>query len=191
MTANELREKIKGLVKQVYKPTSTVDLDSSAEVDISLEAEKFPLLLKFPELKRVLVDLLTDQYEVFVKDIQWVAPKPTTFRIVLANDESFNLVWAVRSWICIVEGKRYYLLNLNEEERATEAISRILTYGNGQAESMDASGELAASDSESTSSSSSSSGGGDFPGGESGGETETKTETETETETEEQPTGGN
>jgi len=162
MTKNELREKIKGLVKQVYKPTTTVDLDSSAEVDISLEAEKFPLLLKFPELKRVLVDLLTDQYEVFVKDIQWVAPKPTTFRIVLANDETFNLIWAVRSWICTVEGKRYYLLNLNEEERATEAISRILAYGNGQAESMDASGELATSE--------------EAPPEEASAETETATE---------------
>ena len=162
MTKNELREKIKGLVKQVYKPTSTVDLDSSAEVDISLKSEKFPLLLKFPELKRVLVDLLTDQYEVFVKDIQWVAPKPTTFRIVLANDETFNLIWAVRSWICTVEGKRYYLLNLNEEERATEAISRILAYGNGQAESMDASGELATSE--------------EAPPEEASAETETATE---------------
>jgi len=162
MTKNELREKIKGLVKQVYKPTTTVDLDSSAEVDISLEAEKFPLLLKFPELKRVLVDLLTDQYEVFVKDIQWVAPKPTTFRIVLANDETFNLIWAVRSWLSTVEGKRYYLLNLNEEERATEAISRILAYGNGQAESMDASGELATSE--------------EAPPEEASAETETATE---------------
>lgn len=168
MTANELREKIKGLVKQVYKSTPTVDLDSSAAVDISLEAEKFPVLLKFPELKRVLVDLLTDQYEVFVKDIQWVAPKPTTFRIVLANDETFNLIWAVRSWICIVEGKRYYLLNLNEEERATESIARILAYGNGQAEAMNASGELATSEEAPVE------------------DTETETETETEeTSTEE------
>ena len=60
MTANELKEKIKVLVKQVYKPTSSVDLDSSEEVDISLESEKFPVLLKFPELKRVLIDLLTE-----------------------------------------------------------------------------------------------------------------------------------
>ena len=146
MKPSDLKDRIKLLVKQVYKPTSTVDLDSSADVDITLQAEKFPILLKFPELKRVLIDLLTDQYEIFVVDIQWVAPKPTTFRIILANDETFTLAWSGRSWICTVEGKRYYLLNLNEEERATEAIARILAYGNGQAESTDASGELAASE---------------------------------------------
>ena len=34
-----------------------------------------------------------------------------------------------RSWIAQVEGKKYYLLNLPEEERAVEAIARILRYG--------------------------------------------------------------
>lgn len=181
MKKSEFKDKIKTLVKQVYKPTSNVDLDSSAQVDISLESEKFPVLLRFPELKRVLVDLLTEQYEIFVKDIQWVAPKPTTFRIVLANDETFLLIWAVRSWICTVEGKRYYLLNLSEEERATEAIARILAYGNGQAEAP-ADGELTASESSSTKA-----GAGDFPGGDGGedvgGEEEIEiTDTETTTE---------
>jgi hypothetical protein len=118
MTKSELKDKIKLLVKQVYKTTSSVNLDDMGDSNIELEAEKFPMLLKFPELKRVLVDLLTNQFEIFVTDIQWVAPKPTTFRIVLANNEIFYLIWAVRSWIAKVEGKKYYLLNLNEEERA-------------------------------------------------------------------------
>ena len=34
-----------------------------------------------------------------------------------------------RSWIAQIEGKKYYLLNLPEEERAVEAIARILRYG--------------------------------------------------------------
>jgi len=157
MTSNELREKIKVLVKQVYQPKS-VDIDSGKEV--SIETEKFPLLLQLPQLKKVLVDLLTDKFEIFVTDIQWVAPKPSTFRIMLANGESFMLVWMQRSWVAKVEGKRYYLLNLNEEENATEAISRILSYGatalSGEpAEPVDTAVDT---------------GGGDFPGGESGGE---------------------
>ena len=151
MTKSELRDKIKGLVSQVYKPGSSVDLDSNSST-IDLEIEKFPILLKFPELKRILVDMLTDQFETFVKDIQWVAPKPTTFRIVLANNEVFYLIWAVRSWIAKIEGKKYYLLNLNEEERAIEAIARMLSYGNSDAEMGDEA-ELEASDTASTSSS--------------------------------------
>ena len=35
----------------------------------------------------------------------------------------------IRSWIAQVEGKKYYLLNLPEEERATDAIARLLRYG--------------------------------------------------------------
>jgi len=151
MTKSELRDKIKGLVNQVYKPGSFVDLDGGNST-IDLEIEKFPMLLKFPELKRILVDMLTDQFETFVKDIQWVAPKPTTFRIVLANDEVFYLIWAVRSWIAKIEGKKYYLLNLNEEERAIEAIARMLSYGNSDAEMGDEAA-LEASDTASTTSS--------------------------------------
>jgi hypothetical protein len=151
MTKSELRDKIKGLVSQVYKPGSFVDLDGGNST-IDLEIEKFPMLLKFPELKRVLVDLLTTEFETFVKDIQWVAPKPTTFRIVLANNEIFYLIWAVRSWIAKVEGKKYYLLNLNEEESAIESIARMLEYGVSDAEMGDEA-ELAAADTASTTSS--------------------------------------
>jgi hypothetical protein len=73
--------------------------------------------------------LLTDQYEIFITDIQWVAPKPTTFRIVLGNGEPFMLTYSPRSWVAQIEGKKYYLLNLSEEESATEAIARVLSYG--------------------------------------------------------------
>ena len=124
MTKDELKEKIKVLVKQVYKPDFL-----QAQDKISLDAPKFPVLEKFPELKQVITDLLTNQYEIFISDIQWVAPKPTTFRIVLGNGETFMLTYSPRSWVAQIEGKKYYLLNLNEEESATEAIARILAYG--------------------------------------------------------------
>jgi hypothetical protein len=124
MTKDELKEKIKVLVQQVYKPKTLTAQDT-----ISLDAPKFPVLQKFPELKDIIVNLLTDQYEIFVTDIQWVAPKPTTFRIILGNGEPFMLTYSPRSWVAQIEGKKYYLLNLSEEESATEAIARILAYG--------------------------------------------------------------
>ena len=126
MTKSELKDKIKLLVKQTYK-SKTIDLDNGSE--ISLDAEKFPVLTKFPKLKDVIVDLLTNQYDVFMKAIEWVAPRPTTFRIVLGNDENFLLIYTERSWIAQVEGKKYYLLNLSEEESAAESIARLLAYG--------------------------------------------------------------
>ena len=158
MTKSEFRDKIKVLVKQVYK-SKPIDLDS--DKPISIETEKFPVLLKFPELKKVLVDLLTNQFEVFVTDIQWVAPKPTTFRIMLGNGENFMLVWMKRSWIATIEGKRYYLLNLNEEENAVSAIARVLSYGNTKIEDPAEAADTAVD-----------TGGGDFPGTETGGSEE-------------------
>lgn len=130
MTKNEFKDKIKDLVKKVYSNTvksTEVDLDSPSVV--SLDNERFPVLAKFPTLKETIIKLLTDQYDLFLKDIEWVAPRPTTFRIILGNDQTFYLIYTDRSWIAKVEGKKYYLLNLPEEERAALAISNILRYG--------------------------------------------------------------
>ena len=131
MTKSELKAKIKDLVKSIYsgetnKP-SEVDLDSPTIV--SLDDERFPALVKFPTLKETIIKLLTDQYDLFLKDIEWVAPRPTTFRIVLGNDQVFYLIYTDRTWIAKVEGKKYYLLNLSEEQNCIEAIARILSYG--------------------------------------------------------------
>ena len=52
-----------------------------------------------------------------------------------------------RSWIAQVEGKKYYLLNLPEEERAVEAIARILRYGSPESEEAAAGVDAGASDS--------------------------------------------
>jgi len=119
MTAAELRDKIRILVPQIHKGKQQADI----------AAVEYDELTKFPELKAVIIDLLTYDFDSFLSSIDWVAPKPTTFRINLKNDQSFYLIYNRKSWIAQVEGKKYYLLNLPEEERATEAISRILRYG--------------------------------------------------------------
>ena len=119
MNSNELKYKLRVLVKQVY----------SNQTITAEEAIQYDELTKFPELKKVLVDLLTPEYDSFLASIDWVAPRPTTFRINLKNDQSFYLIYGKRSWIAQVEGKKYYLLNLPEEERATQSISNLLRYG--------------------------------------------------------------
>lgn len=128
MTKNEFKDKIKALVKQVYSKDTPVNLDAPSEVDLDI-AETFPVLGKFPDLKKVIVELFTEQYELFIEDIQWVAPRPTTFRIVLANGESFFLHYTPRSWVATIEGKKYYLASLGEEEQAVQTLARILSYG--------------------------------------------------------------
>ena len=119
MTKAELREKIRALALQVVGEKSKAD-------DAALAYDE---LTKFPELKDVIVSLLTHEFDSFLEDIMWVSPRPSSFRIVLLNGQSFLLTYGTRSWIAQIEGKKYYLLNLDEEEYACQAISRILQYG--------------------------------------------------------------
>ena len=119
MKASELKDKIRALALQVVDERSVAD-ESASEYDE---------LTKFPALKDIIIDLLTHEFNSFLESIDWIAPRPTTFRINLLNGQNFILIYTERSWIAQVEGKKYYLLNLDEEEYAAQAIGRILQYG--------------------------------------------------------------
>ena len=114
MNKEELKIKIKSIAQQAYS---------------DIKGGKNAIINKFPTLKEILSDLMTPQYNLFIEKIMWVAPRPTTFRINLINEQYFFLIFSDRSWIAQIEGKKYYLLNLKEEESAIEAIARILMYG--------------------------------------------------------------
>ena len=90
---------------------------------------EYKVLNHVPDLISILTDLMSPQFNLFVRDIEWVAPKPPTFRVLLENDQFFYLYDLGRSWVAEVEGKKYYLLNLGEEERAMSSVARILRYG--------------------------------------------------------------
>ena len=129
MTKQELKDKITTIAQRVLSDKLTKTDDILQTQDVEVEEETYPLLMQFPTLKTVVIKLLTKQYKDFIKDIWWVAPRPTTFRIILANDQVFYIIYTDRSWIAKIEGKKYYLLNLSEEQNAIEAIARILSYG--------------------------------------------------------------
>lgn len=128
MTAAELREKIRALALQVVGEKSKADA----------AAEAYDELTKFPELKDIIVALLTHEFDSFLEGIDWIAPRPSTFRVNLLNGQSFKLEYGTRSWVAQVEGKKYYLLNLDEEEYACQAIARILQYGPESGADVDA-----------------------------------------------------
>ena len=128
MTKAEFKERIKGLAFEVIRDRKKSEI----------AAVQYDELTKFPELKEAILTLLTADFDNFLASIDWVAPRPTTFRINLRNDQNFYLIWMGRSWIAQIEGKKYYLLNLPEEERAVEAIARMLRYGAPDSEDTDA-----------------------------------------------------
>ena len=124
MQKSEFISKIKVLAKQAY--ANKINQPEIAQ-------SKFPMVDKFPPLKDVMDDLFDFQYEPFVEDVEWVAPRPTTFRIKLVNGADFYLMYEGKDddkalFVAQVAGKRYFLESLPEEQQASEAIARLLRY---------------------------------------------------------------
>lgn len=129
MTKSELKDKITAIAQKVLSD-KLVKTDNILQTqDVEVEEETFPLLMQFPSLKTAVIKLLTKQYKDFIKDIWWVAPRPTTFKVILENDQYFYLIYGERSWTAKVSGKKYYLNNINEDQRAAQAIADLLMYG--------------------------------------------------------------
>jgi hypothetical protein len=112
------------------------DIVSKKKEKIAKE-ETFPILYKFPSLKVILNNLFNSQLEPFIKEINWVAPNPTSFRIDLKNGEHFFLTYTGKDgskdlYVAQIAGKKYYLESLMDQQRATEALARLLMQGNFQ-----------------------------------------------------------
>lgn len=88
------------------------------------------ILRKYPTMTDTLKMLMSDAYKDYITGIYIVAPKPTTFRIVLHNDQDFFLTFMGKAYEANVSGKKFYLSTIGEKERCMNAISRLLIIGN-------------------------------------------------------------
>lgn len=88
------------------------------------------ILQKYPTLRKTLEMLMSPAYKDYITGIYIIAPKPTTFKIVLHNGQTFMLTFLGKAYEATVAGKKFYLQTIGERERATNAIARILAVGN-------------------------------------------------------------
>lgn len=88
------------------------------------------ILQKYPTLRKTLEMLMSPAFKDYITGIYIIAPKPTTFKIVLHNGQSFMLTFLGKAYEATVAGKKFYLQTIGERERATNAIARILAVGN-------------------------------------------------------------
>jgi hypothetical protein len=98
----------------------------------SLTFEGNPLefiIQKYPSLDATMVDLLTPSFRDYVTGIFIIAPKPTTFRILLHNSQEFHLIYSPQAYVAKIAGKKYNLINLSEEEFAITSIAQLLELG--------------------------------------------------------------
>lgn len=142
--------KVQKLIKEIFEkegpnrpkgpnPEAYKDKSQEPALDGSNKDEKegknkkkgptFPMqfiLYKFPNIKVVLTELLTTTFSDYIDNIYVMAPKPTTFKVVLKNKQDFLIIYNERSYIVKVAGKKYYMLNLGERERAIKAVAELL-----------------------------------------------------------------
>lgn len=88
------------------------------------------LLQKYPTLRKTLEMLMSPAYKDYITGIYIVAPKPTTFKVVLHNGQFFLLTFLGKAYEATVNGKKFYLQTIGERERCTNAIARALAIGN-------------------------------------------------------------
>jgi len=88
------------------------------------------IIRKYDGLRSTLEELMSSDFRQYLTAIFVVAPKPTTFKVVLHNGQFFFVSYMGKGFYeANVAGKRYYMNNVGIKERAMEAIARLLKFG--------------------------------------------------------------
>jgi hypothetical protein len=117
--------------KDIVRKIILREVEAMAPMVQSFEDNPIEFLLqKYPTMRQTLEMLMSSAYKDYITGIYIVAPKPTTFKIVLHNDQDFLLTFMGKVYEATVAGKKFYLQTIGEKERCMEAISRLLTLGN-------------------------------------------------------------
>jgi hypothetical protein len=105
-------------------------IDVPKDEPITFESNPLEYILQtYPSLNRTIEDLMTPDFRNYVTGIYIIAPKPTTFKVVLHNNQSFYMKFMGKTYEIKAGGRRYYLLNLGEFENAVEKIATLLSIG--------------------------------------------------------------
>jgi hypothetical protein len=108
------------------------------------------------DLKKVLEDIMSPAFGRYIKHIDIIAPKPTTFKITLINDQDFNVKYLGKNKFNVkVSGRQYHPDDLGESERCSQSIANLLELNYVQTEGKEADGSATPPPSS----------GGDFSGG--------------------------
>lgn len=124
MTTEELKKEIIRyyVVKKLIERQEAPKIDPNRIGKVEYYTDRMPLLAKALRI------LMTDKYRHFIKDIAIVSPKPSTYKVTLNNDYFIYLVYNAGSVTANVDGKNYSLVNLEEAQRASNAITELLKF---------------------------------------------------------------
>ena len=142
------------------EPTPEEEPNTDAPEETVLEDATDKILGKFPTVKAAIIKLQTEDFKEFVESIDWISPRPTSFRINLKNGQDYILKWTGKTFEAQIMGKRYLLSNIAEYQQALDKLAILYKEapmtgaGEGEPADVDTGGGGG--------------GGGDFPGEDGG-----------------------
>ena len=142
------------------EPTPEQEPDTEAPEETVLEDATDTILGKFPTVKAAIVKLQTEDFKEFVDSIDWISPRPSSFRVNLKNGQDYILKWNGKTFEAQILGKRYVLSNIAEYQQALDKLAILYKEA-----PMSGAGEGEAAD---TDTGGGGGGGGEFPGEEGG-----------------------
>jgi len=156
---NMINESLLDEVEDEPQPEEEPDIDAPEETVLEDATDK--ILGKFPTVKAAIIKLQTEDFKEFVESIDWISPRPSSFRINLKNGQDYILKWTGKSFEAQIMGKRYLLSNISDYQQALDKLALLYREapmtGAGEGEPAD------------TDTGGGGGGGGDFPGDDAAG----------------------
>jgi len=149
-------------VEDEEEPQPEEEPDTDAPEETVLEDATDKILGKFPTVRAAIVKLQTEDFKEFVESIDWISPRPSSFRINLKNGQDYILKWTGKTFQAQIMGKRYLLSNIADYQQALDKLSLLYREapmtGAGEGEPADVDSDSGGGG-----------GGGDFPGADDAG----------------------
>ena len=155
-----LKESMLDELQEDEEPTPEEEPDTEAPEETVLEDATDAILGKFPTVKAAIVKLQTEDFKEFVESIDWISPRPSSFRVNLKNGQDYILKWNGKTFEAQILGKRYLLSNIAEYQQALDKLAILYKEA-----PMSGAGEGEPADTDTGGG-----GGGEFPGEEGGAE---------------------
>ena len=150
------------LIDELIEEEEPTPEEPASDVGPVLEDATDQILSKFPTLKSAIIKLQTEDFKEFVESVDWISPRPTSFRINLKNGQDYILKWTGSTFEAQIMGKRYIINKISDYPQALDILNILYKEA-----PMSGAGEEDAETPEFDSGGGG--GGGDFPGGDAAG----------------------
>lgn len=120
-----MKESLLDELSEEEEETPEEEPDPDAGPETVLEDATDTILAKFPTLRAAIIKLQTEDFKEFVDTVDWISPRPTSFRVNLKNGQDYILKWTGKTFEAQIMGKRYLLSNIAEYQQAIDKLALL------------------------------------------------------------------